>query len=154
MKFVDRPLSEPFLPKVDRMHRSARDQSLPIKPDVRLLPGCRVLIVEDDGLLAYAIVQLLDSAGATPVGPFATMIDALDGMTKTEAVDGAILDIGLGEQTSYPLAEALQLTGIPFLFLTGTDRINLPPRFSRAPHLLKPHSDAELMAELVKLDMC
>jgi CheY-like chemotaxis protein len=118
------------------------------------LAGCRVLIVEDEGLVAYGIVQFLEEVGARSVGPFATMIEALDGITKFDAVDGAILDIGLGDQTSYPLADALQTTGIPFLFLTGTDRFSLPPRFERTAHLRKPHSDAELMAELIKLDMC
>jgi CheY-like chemotaxis protein len=117
------------------------------------LAGCRVLIVEDDGLLAYRIVQFLEEIGVTAVGPFATMIAALSGITEIDAIDGAILDIGLGGETSYPLAEALQTTGIPFLFLTGTDRINLPPRFSRTAHLRKPHSDVELMGELIKLDM-
>jgi CheY-like chemotaxis protein len=117
------------------------------------LAGCRILIVEDDGLLAYRIAQFLDDIGARVVGPFATMIDALSGITAIDAIDGAILDIGLAGETSYPLAEALQTTGIPFLFLTGTDRINLPARFSQAAHVRKPHSDAELMSALLKLNM-
>lgn len=102
-------------------------------------------------MLADGIVELVERAGARAVGPFPTMIEALRGMTQLEAIDAAILDIGLGEQTSYPLAEALQTTGIPFLFLTGTNRIDLPERFARAAHLLKPHSDAELITKLVKL---
>jgi len=115
------------------------------------LAGRRILVVEDDGLLAYALVNLLESVGALCVGPFATMIEALEGMTRFDAVDAAILDVGLGEQTSYPLAEALQTTGIPFLFLTGTDRFSLPPQFERTGHLLKPHTDEQLVQELMKL---
>jgi CheY-like chemotaxis protein len=119
----------------------------------QLLSGCRILVVEDDYLLAQALMECLESFGARVVGPFATMVAALEGMTQFDAVDGAILDIGLGDLTSYPLAEALQATGIPFIFLTATARFDLPAGFARSGHLLKPHSEAELIRELVKLGM-
>lgn len=121
--------------------------------DDKPLSGCRILIVEDDYLLAQTIVDTVEGAGAKAVGPFARMIEALEGMTVLGAVDGAILDIGLGDETSYPLAEALQTTGIPFIFLTGTERLKLPARFERTGHLLKPHTETALIEALAKLDM-
>jgi CheY-like chemotaxis protein len=136
----------------DRRPSKGLDMSNP--RDQKALSGCRILIVEDDSLLAFDIAEFLEDVGARSVGPFATMVEALDGMSKFDAVDGAILDIGLGDQTSYPLAEALQTTGIPFLFLSGTNRVSLPTRFERTSHVLKPHSEAELLRELLKLNMC
>jgi DNA-binding response OmpR family regulator len=115
------------------------------------LLGCRILIVEDNFLLAEAVAEILESAGAKIVGPHASMIEAFENLTEINAIDGAILDIGLGEHVSYPLAEALQTTGIPFMFLTGVKRDSLPPQFARTPHMLKPFTDEILVARLVEI---
>jgi CheY-like chemotaxis protein len=113
------------------------------------LLGCRILIVEDNFLLAETVAEVLEGAGARIVGPFVSMVEALDRLTELTAIDGAVLDIGLEGQDSYPLAEALQTTGIPFMFLTGVERHDLPPQFARTPHMLKPFSDERLIAKLV-----
>jgi CheY-like chemotaxis protein len=115
------------------------------------LLGCRILIVEDNFLLAETLADVLEGAGARIVGPFVTMIEALERLTELTAIDGAVLDIGLDGQESYPLAEALQTTGIPFMFLTGIERHNLPRRFERTPHMLKPFSDEKLIRRLVEI---
>ncbi|WP_159868519.1 response regulator [Novosphingobium sp. 9U] len=115
------------------------------------LSGLRILIVEDDPLIADVLAEYVESAGGLVVGPFASMVGALQGMTQLDAIDAAVLDIGLGGEDSYPLAEALQTTGIPFIFSTGTERLHLPERFATAGHLLKPYRRAELIAELARL---
>ena len=115
------------------------------------LLGCRILIVEDNYLLAETVAGILEEAGARIVGPFVNMVEALEGLGELTAIDGAILDIGLNGQESYPLAEALQTTGIPFLFLTGVERRDLPQRFQRTPHMLKPFSEEKLIRRLVQI---
>ena len=115
------------------------------------LLGCRILIVEDNFLLAETVAEVLESAGARIVGPFVSMVEALERLTELTAIDGAVLDIGLEGQDSYPLAEALQTTGIPFLFLTGVERRDLPPQFARTPHMLKPFSNEKLIQRLVEI---
>lgn len=108
------------------------------------------MIVEDDFVIGQHIAGIVEDAGASVIGPFGTMIDALENLTDFNAIDGAILDIGLGEQQSYPLAEALQTTGIPFLFLTGVEKDDLPEKFARTPHMTKPFSPALLIRSLVE----
>lgn len=115
------------------------------------LLGCRILIVEDNFLLAETVADVLESAGARIVGPFVSMVEALERLTELTAIDGAVLDIGLDGQESYPLAEALQTTGIPFLFLTGVERHDLPKQFARTPHILKPFSEEKLIRRLVEI---
>jgi len=115
------------------------------------LLGCRILIVEDNFLLAETVAEVLESAGARIVGPFVSMVEALERLTELTAIDGAVLDIGLEGQDSYPLAEALQTTGIPFLFLTGVERRDLPAQFARTPHMLKPFSNEKLILRLVEI---
>jgi CheY-like chemotaxis protein len=115
------------------------------------LLGCRILIVEDNFLLAETVAEVLEESGARIVGPYVTMIEALENLSELTAIDGAILDVGLGEQESYPLAEALQTTGIPFLFLTGMERHDLPERFARTPHMLKPFSTERLVRRLIEI---
>lgn len=115
------------------------------------LLGCRILIVEDNFLLAETVADVLEGVGARIVGPFVTMVEALERLTELTAIDGAVLDIGLDGQQSYPLAEALQTTGIPFLFLTGVERHDLPKQFARTPHVLKPFSEEKLIRRLVEI---
>lgn len=115
------------------------------------LLGCRILIVEDNFLLAETVAEVLEGAGARIVGPFVTMVEALERLTELTAIDGAVLDIGLDGQDSYPLAEALQTTGIPFMFLTGVEQHHLPRQFARTPHMLKPFSEEKLIRRLVEI---
>jgi CheY-like chemotaxis protein len=113
------------------------------------LTGCRILLVEDDFFIAEDVAAVIHDAGGTTVGPFATMIDALDRLSGREAIDGAILDVGLDGEFSYPLAEALRTTRIPFLFLTGRQKSELPAAFASAFHMQKPFDPKTLVRALV-----
>lgn len=114
------------------------------------LSGCRILIVEDDFIMARTVAEIVRRAGASIAGPFRTVVHALEHLSEMTAIDGAILDIGLGDEQSYPLAEALQTTGIPFIFLTGMQKSELPQGFGRARHILKPFADGEIVDSLLK----
>ncbi len=113
------------------------------------LAGCRLLIVEDNFFVAQAVSDAVEGAGGEVLGPFATVVDALENLTDMTAIDGAILDIGLTEEDSYPLAAALQTTHIPFMFLTAVEKSRLPERFASSPHMAKPFTDAGLVDMLI-----
>lgn len=115
------------------------------------LSGSNILVVEDDWFIASMIGDALDDAGARVIGPFDNMIEALGNLSDLTAIDAAILDIGLGEATSYPLAEALRMTHIPFIFLTGRSRDELPAAFTHANHMLKPFQAPQLIEKLVEI---
>ncbi len=87
-----------------------------------VLSGISVLVVEDDPLIALDITMTLKDAGATVIGPcnsvaqFRSLIGKAD---FTSAIQGAVLDVELKDETSLPIARWLRQNGIPFLFHTG-----------------------------------
>lgn len=107
----------------------------------------KVLIVEDEFLVAYDLVRTLEEAGFRTLGPVGTIEDALaflqDGPERRP--DVVLLDVALGDGWSTPVAEALQLQGIPFAVTTGYGREELPePALQKAPYLPKPVNEARL----------
>jgi DNA-binding response OmpR family regulator len=112
------------------------------------LSGLRILIVEDNALIADHIAHMVIDAGAQIEGPFATVVEALESLDYSTPLDAAVLDISLGAELSYPLAEALKTTGIPFLFLTGKDKSDLPASFAKASYLKKPFN-AEMLVQAI-----
>ncbi|HUI20555.1 MAG TPA: response regulator [Methylocella sp.] len=92
-----------------------------IKPDSgRVLDGARVLIVEDDFIIALDLETTLTEAGARITGPCRTVKEALATLDGAgESPEAAILDIRLGKETVAPVAQQLCERGIPFMFYTG-----------------------------------
>jgi DNA-binding response OmpR family regulator len=82
------------------------------------LAGRRVMIVEDDVMVAMLLEDVLGEEHCTIVGPFGQLEEALDA-AQTEQLDLAVLDVNLGGIMSFPVAEVLVRRGIPFLLLTG-----------------------------------
>ena len=82
------------------------------------LAGKRVLIVEDDNILAITLAEEFAAEGAEVIGPAATVTDALDVIARTD-LDGAIVDINLRGKAAFPVADALADRHIPFVFATG-----------------------------------
>lgn len=78
----------------------------------------RILIVEDEPLVAMLIEDMMESLGFEVVGPALRFDEAL-GLVESEALDAAILDVNLGDRRSYPIAERLEAKGVPFAFATG-----------------------------------
>lgn len=112
------------------------------------LLGCRILVVEDEWIIAADVAMALEEAGATIVGPYSNVVDSLEHLCDLEAIDGAVIDIGLNEETSFPLADAFRTTAMPFVFLTGVERRHLPERFAGVPHMLKPF-DRDRLAQML-----
>jgi CheY-like chemotaxis protein len=90
------------------------------------LRGRRVLVVEDDYILAQDLLEELLRSGAAVMGPVATVAEALDLLRSGLSPHMAVLDIGLGDETVYPVADALRARGIPFVFATGYDACTVP----------------------------
>src|ERR1044072_7398657 len=101
------------------------------------LNGKTILLVEDEFLLALQLEELLQSRGATVLGPFRKLGDAMQAAQREE-FDFAILDVNLNGTMVYPLADDLLARGIPFLFLSGYSLANLPERFRAVTRLNKP----------------
>lgn len=92
----------------------------------------------------------LADLGCTAISVAATADDAL-ALLEAEKFDVAMLDVNLGGQTSYRVADALALRSIPFVFSTGYGEHGLAPRFGDRPVLRKPYSDANLRAAISSL---
>lgn len=83
-----------------------------------ILTGKRVLIVEDEMLVAMLIEDFLTELGCSTIGPCGSVASAL-AAAETEAFDMAVLDVNLAGEKVYPVAEFLMERHIPFLFLSG-----------------------------------
>jgi CheY-like chemotaxis protein len=103
----------------------------------RPLTGLRLLLVEDEALIAMEMEDLIGALGAEVVGPFTRVQDALDALGRGP-IHGAVLDIHLDGDTSFPLADALLDRAKPLMFVTGDAEDSLPEKYRRLPRLHKP----------------
>ncbi len=110
-------------------------------------PGLRVLIVEDEFMIAMAVEAAVTEAGGIVVDMAATLEQALQAAHSAN-LDAALLDINLNGRTSFAVAEALRERGIPYAFVTGYGKQMVPPAFASAPLLMKPYARGELMRVL------
>jgi CheY-like chemotaxis protein len=97
----------------------------------------RVLVVEDNLLIAMEVQFFVEECGCAAVGPVATLEKAL-GIAQEDGLAGAILDINLGAERVWPLAETLAARKVPFLLATGYGNGDIPEAFKTRPHLAKP----------------
>jgi CheY-like chemotaxis protein len=102
------------------------------------LAGRRILVVEDEYVLAADVAQALEELGAVVVGPAATAERALALVAGEDRLDGAVLDIDLGGERAYSVADALVARGVPFVFATGYDHWVVPAAHAQAPRCEKP----------------
>lgn len=100
--------------------------------------GSRVLVVEDEYMMAQDLREALERQGAVVLGPVPSVPDALDLLRTGPAPDLAILDINLQGEMAYPVADALRARDIPFLFTTGYDAEDIPPAYADVPRAEKP----------------
>jgi len=107
----------------------------------------RVLVIEDEALIALDIARELTDAGFEVVGMATSVAKALR-LVGEVGCDVAVLDINLGAETSEPIAQELRARGIPFVLLSGASTPALSSAFKGAPQLSKPVRLAALLAEL------
>jgi CheY-like chemotaxis protein len=114
------------------------------------LTGQSVLVVEDEALVAMLVEDALLDAGATVLGPVATVAEAL-ALLEREMPDVAVLDLNLAGETSTPVADALAARGVPFVVATGYGADGLPPGHADVPVLAKPYDPDDLTLALSRL---
>lgn len=114
---------------------------------VEQLPGKRVLVVEDNPVLACDIDDILRDFGAEVVGPALDLETGLQ-LASREPLDGAILDIDLGGHYVWPLAAALKNSSIPFVFVSAECGRNIPGEFADSVCLPKP-ANGDIIASTV-----
>jgi CheY-like chemotaxis protein len=126
------PSVETKLPARLVPHRNRVQQ---MTPDSEGKP--HILLVEDEPLVAMMMNGFLDQLDCHVIGPCNSPFEAL-AFLKENVVDGAILDINLGGETVYPVADALVRLGVPFVFVTGYGGESVDTRFSQVKRLEKP----------------
>ncbi len=116
---------------------------------VSVLAGLRLLVVEDEYMIAEHIGMLLEEIGCDVAGPVAT-IDQAMAIVKAGKLDGALLDANLNGESSAPIAVALNEASVPFVVATGYGTRELSDgALNSAPRIIKPFGKAELEATLV-----
>ncbi|MFN3523430.1 MAG: response regulator [Phenylobacterium sp.] len=117
------------------------------------LDGLRVLVVEDEMMVSMLIEDMLGDLGCQVVGPASRIEDALE-LMNSAAIDCAVLDVNLGGQPIFPLADILRERGRPFAFATGYGDAGLREADRGTPVLQKPFREVDLarvLGELRKL---
>lgn len=108
------------------------------------LAGVRVLIVEDNFLIAEQLSRLVQDEGAEVVGPVATSQMAC-ALIRSRPLDGALLDVSLQWEESTQIASLLEERHVPFVVVTGHEREFISHRFPAAPYVSKPFSEKSLI---------
>lgn len=105
----------------------------------QLLNGQRILVVEDNFIMALDLSQMVEELGGEVVGP-AGRLDEGMALARANEIDGAILDVNLDGANTFNLADGLLAGNVPVIFATGYDIKTLPDRFGDTPKLSKPFS--------------
>jgi CheY-like chemotaxis protein len=112
------------------------------------LKGKRILVVEDEPIVALELASILEEAHAIPNGPVATAAQAL-ALLESTPVDAVLLDGNLHGAPVDSIAAALTRRRIPFIFVTGYTAENLPRSYAHIPVLTKPFNQTQLVACLL-----
>jgi DNA-binding response OmpR family regulator len=107
----------------------------------------RILLVEDEAMIAMLVEDMLDDLGFETVGPALHLESALM-LAESERLDAAILDVNMGEGRSYSVAAVLNSRGIPYIFATGYGAEGIEAGHSPAAVLQKPYLECEIDATL------
>lgn len=112
----------------------------------------RVLVVEDEVIVAMTLEDMLVDLGCSVVGPATRLEEALS-LAASADFDAALLDVNLGEQRSDPVADLLRQRGIPFGYITGYGSAAVDPSRGPQPVLTKPCTAASLAGLMRELNV-
>ncbi|MEG0819120.1 MULTISPECIES: response regulator [unclassified Brevundimonas] len=116
----------------------------------RALQGRRVLVIEDESLVAMLLETILDDMGCAVVGPESNIDDGLLAVTTEGALDAALLDVNVAGREVFPVAEALKARGVPFVFSTGYGEAGLPEHWRGHPTIQKPFTEGAIRDALMR----
>jgi DNA-binding response OmpR family regulator len=111
----------------------------------------RILVVEDEYLIAQDIADALEAGGFEVLGPCPTVDKALTYLRDSARCDAAVLDVSLRNHSSLPVAKLLTERGIPFAVVTGFSPGQLPSEMAGVPVLAKPWDNSELVRVIKRL---
>jgi two-component sensor histidine kinase len=140
---VKEPLGAYTLP---RLPLSIQDQANRLR-----LQGKRILVVEDEPVIALEMAATLRDGGCEVVGPAGDVAGGLELLASGQHLDAALLDANLSGESVDELAAALTRAGVPFAFVTGYGAASLPPAFQHAPVISKPFGKNEVFSALAML---
>lgn len=115
-----------------------------------ILAGLRVIVIEDEPMLAMCLVDTVEDEGCVVVGTATNVTDAL-ALVATSAFDVAVLDLNLYGQTVGAVASAIVQAGRAIVFSSGSGEAEVPTGFQTWPVLSKPYTDAALFAALAPI---
>lgn len=114
------------------------------------LSGLRLLLVEDEAMIAMMVEDMLSELGCVVVEVAGSVSRGLAVADKGALeIDGAVLDVNLGTETVYPVAEALRARGVPFVFSTGYSTAGIEAAYAGVPIVPKPYELHTLERQLL-----
>ena len=119
--------------------------------DLSRLKNKRILLVEDDYLIAADLVEELEQLGAVVLGPLSTLDDAMDLIKGDDQIDVALVDLDLQGEFAFHLADELIRRDVPVAFSTGYGQDVLPYRLRHVPRYTKPVSAREIASGLASV---
>jgi CheY-like chemotaxis protein len=111
----------------------------------------RILIVEDEYLVAMSLAEALQDAGSIVLGPVPSVDKAITKIESEPHIDGAVVDVNLGGVLAYPVADLLIARKIPFVFTSGYEDNLLRDRYSQVKNCAKPYLFATMEEALVEV---
>jgi len=117
------------------------------------LRGRRVLIAEDEYLLASKMVEEFAKLGVETIGPASTVKRALDLVEHCGPLDAAMLDIKLRNEMIFPVADALRARGVPFVFTSGYNQKIIPDRYKDVVRYEKPFDVAQIARVVAQISV-
>ncbi len=115
------------------------------------LKNCRILVVEDEYLLADELRTELELMEASVIGPVGRLSQAMTLLTQTPDIDAAVLDVNLRGEMVFPFAQSLRERDVPILFVTGYDVSVMPAPFQSTPRCEKPVGVRLIAEKLVEV---
>ncbi len=119
-------------------------------PELAILANRRILVAEDEYMIATEIAEVLADHHAKVIGPAPGVSEALDLLAGEERVDAAMVDVNLRGEFVWPLVDALLRRGIPVMLATGYDASVIPPAYAQLPRFEKPASANDLVRALAR----
>ena len=117
-------------------------------PPILKLQGLRILVVEDEALVALQLEDMLTELGCAVVGPASRVRQALQ-LLNEQQVAAAVLDLNIAGELVYPVADELATRCLPYIFATGYDASGLAEPYRSRFVLQKPFSRRELLQAML-----